>query len=62
MHDLVQELARAVVGDGLIVIDAVKKGNARELLYCLYALLPSYDGLTKLSNIFSKKTRALHLQ
>jgi hypothetical protein len=48
IHDLVQELARAVVGDGLIVIDAVKKGNARELLYCLYALLPSYDGLTKL--------------
>ncbi|TVU40231.1 hypothetical protein EJB05_13684, partial [Eragrostis curvula] len=64
MHDLVHDLARSVIGDELIVIDATdaaKKSNSSEQTYCRYVLLTNYDGQTKLSNILPKKVRALHL-
>jgi Leucine-rich repeat (LRR) protein len=57
MHDL----AISVLDDELIVIDAANKSsNTREQKYCRYAVLTNYDGQTKLSNILSKKVRALH--
>ncbi|TVU13177.1 hypothetical protein EJB05_40709, partial [Eragrostis curvula] len=64
MHDLVHDLARSVIGDELIVIDATdaaKKSNSSEQKYCCYVLLTNYDGQTKWSNILPKKVRALHL-
>jgi Leucine-rich repeat (LRR) protein len=60
MHDLVHDLARSVVGDELIVIDAAKKGKTSVQKYYRYDLLINYVGQTKLSNILSKKVRSLH--
>lgn len=61
MHDLVHDLARSVVGDELIVIDAGGKVKKCDQKYCRYALLINYDGQTKLSDILPEKVRALHI-
>ncbi|OEL19678.1 putative disease resistance protein RGA4 [Dichanthelium oligosanthes] len=60
MHDLVHDLARSVIDDELIVIDAANKSNTKEQKLCRYALLKNYDGQKRLSNILPQQVRALH--
>ncbi|TVU19672.1 hypothetical protein EJB05_35835, partial [Eragrostis curvula] len=62
MHDLVHDLAVSVIGDEVIVIDAAKtkSNNTNRQKYCRYVRIINYDGQSRLSDIISKKVRALH--
>ncbi|WVZ50148.1 hypothetical protein U9M48_001434 [Paspalum notatum var. saurae] len=59
MHDLVHDLARLTMADGLIVVDATLKRKASAHEYCSYSLLKNYVGTRKMSNILPSKMRVL---